>query len=186
MATRAGDGSWSCGARGTNGPGSPPRRGAAPRPCAGGWPGPSTESHASSAWMGRTMDEPIRPGCPTTEPDSSAAAAPAQHVPTPEPGWPVLEGYDVLEVRGRGGMGVVYRALDRRRGTTVALKTMQQFDASSLYRFKQEFRTLRDVSHPNLVTLHELVSDGRNWFITMEFVDGVDFLSHVRAWGGPA
>src|SRR5262249_15490920 len=45
------------------------------------------------------------------------------------------------------------------------------------------FRALLDVAHPNLVTLHELISDGRSWFIVMEYVDGTDFLDFVR---GPA
>src|SRR5262249_25782527 len=45
---------------------------------------------------------------------------------------------------------------------------------------KREFRALADVVHPNLVGLHELVSDGRTWFLTMEFVDGVPFLEHVH------
>lgn len=95
-------------------------------------------------------------------------------------GWPSLEGYEVLDVLGRGGMGIVYRARDRRRGVMVAVKTMQQVDAGSIYRFKQEFRTLLDVSHPNLITLHELISDGRSWYIVMEFIDGMDFLDYVR------
>jgi len=120
------------------------------------------------------------PSFTTTWPESwpgTAAGVPglAGHCPA---------GYEICGVLGHGSMGIVYRAFDRGRAEVVALKTVLRLEPSALYRFKREFRALADLTHPNLVKLHELVSNGRDWWITMELVEGVDFLSYVRPAGG--
>ena len=77
-------------------------------------------------------------------------------------------------------MGVVYEAHDKETDKLVALKTLTRAEASHISRFKNEFRSLADVSHPNLVALYEFMADGQYWFFTMELVHGVNFLEYVR------
>ena len=95
--------------------------------------------------------------------------------------WRGTGRYEVLRCIGKGGMGAVYEALDRERQQLVALKTLLHFGPAALYRFKQEFRTLADVHHTNLVHLYELVvGDMEQAFFTMELVRGVHFLEYVH------
>ena len=78
----------------------------------------------------------------------------------------------------------MYEVFDRERRQLVALKRLRYFSPAALFLFKQEFRTLADVRHPNLVRLYELVAtDSREVFFTMELVRGADLLAHVRAGG---
>ncbi|MFT3766669.1 MAG: AAA family ATPase [Minicystis sp.] len=88
--------------------------------------------------------------------------------------------FQVIRRLGAGGMGVVYEALDRERNATVALKTLRYFKPDALLRFKNEFRALADIQHPNLVTLGELYEDQERWFFTMEMVHGIHFLDYIR------
>ncbi len=88
--------------------------------------------------------------------------------------------FEVLSFLGRGGMGEVYAALDREHGSRVALKRLPDADPDALLRFKNEFRTLTDLRHPNLIALGELIIDPRHCFFTMELIDGVDLLAYLR------
>src|SRR5512145_394277 len=105
----------------------------------------------------------------STESRPAGAAEHRQHFP----------GFEILNELGRGGMGIVYRAFDLSRNEIVALKTIRGLDAAAIAHLKQEFRTLTGVIHPNLVTLHELISSGEEWFFTMELVEGCDFFTYV-------
>src|SRR5262252_8878899 len=91
--------------------------------------------------------------------------------------------FEVRRRLGAGGMGVVYEAYDRERKAAVALKTLRALDEHSLYRFKNEFRALADLRHPNLVRLGELYCEADQWFFTMELIPGVPFLKYV--WTRP-
>ncbi len=77
-------------------------------------------------------------------------------------------------------MGVVFRAHDHVRRIDVALKALRQHDGVGLFQFKHEFRALAGIVHRNLVTLYELQVTDDEWFFTMELIDGVSFLEHVR------
>jgi hypothetical protein len=116
--------------------------------------------------------------------DGEPAEDLSSSTPTEEVDWKGTERFKVLRCIGRGGMGAVYLARDLERRQSVALKTLLHFDAASLYQFKQEFRTLAGVIHPNLVRLHELVgTDSDRFFFSMEMVRGTDLLRHVQRTG---
>ena len=101
-------------------------------------------------------------------------------------GLPVVGDYQILGQLGRGGMGIVYHAYDRKRQEMVALKTLHRMEPSAVYRLKQEFRALADVIHTNLVGLYELISTGQQCVIAMELIIGDHFLVWIRAEAGAA
>jgi len=76
-------------------------------------------------------------------------------------------------------MGAVYEVHDTELKTHVALKLLLQSDPTSLLKFKNEFRALQNIEHPNLVSLGELFEEHGMWFFTMELIGGVDFFRYT-------
>ncbi|MEZ4335512.1 MAG: protein kinase [Sandaracinaceae bacterium] len=113
--------------------------------------------------------------------DSSDAASPSMPPPRDLPF--ASERFRILRRLGAGGMGEVYEAHDAELDARVALKTLRRHDPRALARFKNEFRALQGLEHPNLVSLGGLYEEDGLWFFTMELVRGVSFLSWVRGVG---
>jgi eukaryotic-like serine/threonine-protein kinase len=83
--------------------------------------------------------------------------------------------YDVIEVIGRGGMGVVYEATDPLLNRRVAIKMMTGGFADKpdlLKRFFREAQSTGSLQHPNIVTVFELGDHGGNPYLVMEFLEG--------------
>ena len=96
----------------------------------------------------------------------------------------VLNGrYRLIDRIGSGGMSVVYRAQDLSLGRIVAIKILNENltdDEGFLRRFQREAHSAANLSHPNIVTVHDIGQDGDRHFIVMEFVDGRTLKQLVR------
>src|SRR6202790_1707142 len=144
----------------------------------------------------RCIEGPSRPPI-----DSSAGEATIVDAsPTPASGKPrasnifpnrnqlqpgdVLGGrFEILDVLGEGGMGTVYKALDRQVDHFVALKLIRPEMAAQpavLARFTQELLTARQVTHRNVIRIHDLFEVDGLKFISMEFVEGCDLRKLLR------
>jgi HAMP domain-containing protein len=95
--------------------------------------------------------------------------------------------YDIQEVRGSGGMGVVYRAYDMEVGEAVAIKALRPelggLDPTLLDRFKQELRLARRITHRNVVRTYDLGEVDGFYYITMELVRGATVAALIREAG---
>jgi len=95
--------------------------------------------------------------------------------------------YEVKEVLGAGGMGVVYRAFDRELGEPVAIKTLRPDtvadDPIALERFKQEIRLARKITHRNVVRTYDLGEVNGVYYLTMEFVEGTSLKALIQSRG---
>ncbi|MGE0785394.1 MAG: protein kinase [Sandaracinaceae bacterium] len=89
--------------------------------------------------------------------------------------------YDLLAVAARGGMGIVYRARDRRDGSTVAVKVALGVETSDRTRFERECRALEAIDHPAVVrTLGHGHDEHGTPFLAMEWVDGDSLAKRLK------
>ena len=100
----------------------------------------------------------------------------------------MLPGYEVQKFIARGGMGAVYRGVQKGLGRVVAIKILppelQESDPHFAERFKQEARAMAHLNHPGIVAVYDSgeMSDGTLFFV-MEFIEGTDVAQMVAAGG---
>jgi eukaryotic-like serine/threonine-protein kinase len=101
---------------------------------------------------------------------------------------PVVPGYKIIEEIGRGGMGVVYQALQLSLNRTVALKmilTGFQSGQKELSRFRLEAAVLARLQHPNIVQIYEVGEAGGRPYFALEFVGGGSLAQQLRGTPQP-
>jgi plasmid stability protein len=101
--------------------------------------------------------------------DSETVRAPAKEV--------VFGRYELLSELGKGGMGVVWLALDQELNSRVALKFLREemtSEADALKELKGEVILNRDLAHPNIIKTFDFVTNGRTSAISMEYVNGTN------------
>ena len=94
--------------------------------------------------------------------------------------------YQIIEELGKGGMGKVYRVLDKKLNEEVALKLIKPEIATekeTIKRFSNELKLARKIAHRNVGKMYELMEDAGTHFITMEYVPGQDLGGLIRQTG---
>lgn len=130
---------------------------------------------ADADFVDRLARRPPAEPLPMARPESTweTGQTPEPRVPLSRP--PEIPGYEILEVLGRGGMGVVYRARAARLKRIVALKMLLQGGHASseeVARFRSEAETVARLQHPNVVRIHAVGDHDGRPFIEMEYVEG--------------
>lgn len=94
--------------------------------------------------------------------------------------------YQVLEELGSGGMGKVYKVIDKEVNEKIAIKLLKpeiSFDEGTIERFRNELKLARKISHPNVCRMYDLIKERGLYFITMEYVSGEDLKSTIERVG---
>lgn len=94
--------------------------------------------------------------------------------------------YQLSKTLGTGGMSVVYSAHDLTLERKVALKILREdysSDPALRERFREEAKAVANLSHPNIVTVHDFGLDGERFYIVMEYVPGTDLKTILKQRG---
>jgi serine/threonine-protein kinase len=94
--------------------------------------------------------------------------------------------YEIIEELGQGGMGTVYRVLDKKIEEQVALKILNPdiaADVESIERFRNELKFARKISHRNVCRMYDLSEDEGTHYISMEYVEGEDLKGLTKRVG---
>ncbi|NIM59154.1 MAG: protein kinase [Candidatus Aminicenantes bacterium] len=94
--------------------------------------------------------------------------------------------YEVIEELGKGGMGRVYKALDKEINEEVAIKLLKPeiaSDETTVERFRNELKFARKIAHKNVCKMYHLAKEEETPYITMEYVTGEDLKSLVKKKG---
>lgn len=126
--------------------------------------------------------------------DFETAFAQAKKTLRPQPSGPSaappeVPGYELMERLGHGGMGVVYKARQKRLDRTVALKMVlagAHASPEQLARFGHEAEAVARLLHPNIVQIHEVGDHGGRPFLCLEFVEGGGLDKKIRGTPQPA
>ncbi|MEM4408694.1 MAG: serine/threonine-protein kinase, partial [Candidatus Caldarchaeum sp.] len=94
--------------------------------------------------------------------------------------------YQILELIGSGGMGVVVKGFDHILQRTVAIKILSPHlaqDESTVARFLSEARAAASLQHPNIISIYEAGESNGLYYFAMEFINGKDLASWIREKG---
>src|SRR3954453_3192487 len=94
--------------------------------------------------------------------------------------------HEIRGVAGRGGMGIVYRALDLRLKREVALKVIapaSSKDPEFRARFRRECEVAASIHHPNLIPIYTAGEEQGYLYVTMRFVEGLDLAQALKGRG---
>jgi eukaryotic-like serine/threonine-protein kinase len=95
-----------------------------------------------------------------------------------------LSHYSIVEKIGKGGMGEVYQAKDRKLGRDVAIKVLpEEFarDTDRVARFQREAKLLASLNHPNIAAIYGLEESGGTNFLVLELVEGETLADRIKA-----